>query len=107
MLAQAPGEDEAAAARALKLAGCQTSVRLSERGGHVVVRGVDRTKLAPGERAVYVMARPRPGLVPLFGAPQVADDAVPKKKVDGEAILKRAMLRHKPGDEGANAHAPR
>jgi hypothetical protein len=109
LLAQAPAEDEAAAARALKLAGCEAVVRVSEpRGsGHLVVRGVDRTKLAPGERALYVMARPRPGLQPLFAKPPVADDAAPKKKVDGEAILKRAMLRHKPGDEGAKANGPR
>ncbi|MBI5478765.1 MAG: hypothetical protein HY906_07920, partial [Deltaproteobacteria bacterium] len=98
VLAQGPGEDESAAARALQLAGCQPGVRLAEprANGHLVVRGVDRTKLSPGERALYVVARPRPGLRPLFGAPPVADDVVPKKKVDGEAILRRAMLRHKP-----------
>jgi hypothetical protein len=108
LLAEVPGEDEGAAARALRLAGCASSVRLSERGGRLVVRGVDRAPQGAGEQALWVVARPRPALRPLFAAPQVAGDAAPpKKKVDGEAILKRAMLRHKPGDEGAKAHAPR
>jgi hypothetical protein len=70
------------------------------------VSGVDRAPLAPGARALYVVARPRPSRRPLFATPQVAEDTTAKKKVDGEAILKKAMLRHKPGDEGLKANAP-
>jgi hypothetical protein len=89
-------------------------VRLSapQAAGHLVVAEAGATPaaaaLGPGEQALYLTAHARPFLVPMFDAPVVAD-AVPKKKVDGEAILKRAMLRSRNPNAAASgaSHGPR
>jgi hypothetical protein len=107
VLAQAPGDDPDAAARALALCGCRDPVRLSapQAAGHLVLEAPGargRAPLAPGEQALFVVAHARPSLVPMFStAPAITENA-PPKKVDGEAILKRALLRSR----NPNATAP-